>query len=120
MKPGVVNFLRRHEAEPAHGLDTGGDSEQRGTAIAFEAFAGGQHRRHDHGAAMHRATLERVVEILAVRRRAVDHRRIARAERTGVTDRRAGATRIDARRERPHVVAAPRGDAKAPYVYKKV
>ena len=74
MKAGLVGERRRDEAEPAHGLDADRDAEQRRAAVELVPLAGRQHRRHDHGAGMHRPALERVVEILAVDRGAVDER----------------------------------------------
>ena len=41
-------------------------------AVRLVPLAGGEHRRHDHRAGMHRPAFEGVVEILAMRRRAVD------------------------------------------------
>ena len=65
------------------------------------ALAGRQHRRHDHRAGMHRPALEGVVEILAVRRRAVDEGGAGRAERARVTDRGARAVVVAGLRAQP-------------------
>ena len=75
--------------------------EQRRAAVAAEALAGGEHRRHDHRAAVHRPALEGVVEILAVRGGAVDQRGVLGAEAAGVPDRRAGPAGVDAARRAP-------------------
>ena len=75
-----------------------------------------QHGRHDDGAGVHRAALERVVEILAMRRRAVDQRRAGRAERARMTDRGARAVIVARRERRLDVVLVARGDAEAEHV----
>ena len=81
MKAGFVGERRRHEAQPAHGLDADGDAEERRAAVELLPLADREHRRHDHRAGMDRAAFERVVEILAVDRRAVDDRGGRRAKR---------------------------------------
>ena len=60
-------------------------------AIGIVALASREHRRHDHGAGMHRTALEGVVEILAVRGGAVDEGGAGRAHRARMADRGAGA-----------------------------
>ncbi len=57
-------------------------------------LAGRQHRRHDHRAGMNGAALERVVEILAVDRGAVDESRSGGAQRARMADRGARAVVI--------------------------
>ena len=74
---------------------------QRRLAVEAVALAGGQHRRHDHRAGMHRAALEGVVEILAMRRRAVDEGGARRAQRARVADRGAGAVVVPAGERAP-------------------
>ena len=64
-------------------------------------LAGRQHRRHDHGAGMHRPALEGVVEILAVGRGAVDEGGAGRAHGARVADRGAGPVVVPGRRARP-------------------
>ena len=100
MKARVVDRLRPHQREPAQGLDTHRDAEPRSRTVAAEALARGEHRRHDDRAAVHRAAFERVVEVLAVRRGAVDQGGVLGAERLGVTDRRARPAGVDARASR--------------------
>ena len=82
--------------EPAHGLDADRDAEQRRRAVGIVPLAGRQHRRHDHRAGMHRPALEGVVEILAVRRGAVDEGGAGRAQGARVADRGAGAVVVPA------------------------
>ena len=85
-------------------------------AVAAVPLAGRQHRRHDHRAGMHRPALEGVVEILAVRRGAVDEGRARGAQRARVADRGAGAVVVPAASARLDVVLVARGDAEADHV----
>ena len=101
MKARFVGERRRHETQPAHGLDADGDAEQRGAAVELLPLADGKQRRHDDRAGMDRAAFERVVEILAVDGGAVYERGGRRGKRAGVTDRGA----------RPVVVAAGERDS---------
>ena len=78
MKPRLVDRLGATRLSRHMRFDARRDAEQRGAAVAAEALAGGEHRRHDHGARMHRPALEGVVEILAVRGGAVEQRRVFR------------------------------------------
>ena len=87
MKARFVGERRRHGAQPAHRLDADGNAEQRRAAVESEPLASRQHGRHHHRAGMDRAAFERVIEILAVDRRAVDERGGHGGERTGVADR---------------------------------
>ena len=66
--------------KPAHDLGADRNAEQRRSAVRSVAFAGRQHRRDDHRAGMHRPALESVVEILAMRRGAVDEGGACRAQ----------------------------------------
>ena len=59
-----------------------------------------EHRGHDHHARVHRPALEGVVEVLAVRRRAVDERGAGGIEVARVADRRAGPPESQAARAR--------------------
>ena len=81
VKAGLVDRLRHHQAQPAQHFGADRDPDQRHAAIGIVPLAGGQHRRHDHRAGMHRAALEGVVEILAMRRGAVDEGRPRRVQR---------------------------------------
>ncbi len=71
-KPALCTAFGTTVLKPAHRLGADRDAEQRRGAVRPVALAGRQHRRHDHRAGMHRAALEGVVEILAMRRGAVD------------------------------------------------
>ena len=104
MKPGLVNELGRDEAQPAHRLEACGDAKECGAAAAVEAFARREHGRHDDRSAVHRAALEGVVEILAVGRGAVDHRRVLGAKSACVPDGGARAAAVHARDKRPNVL----------------
>ena len=76
-------------------------------------LAGRQHRRHDHRAGMHRPALEGVVEILAMRRGAVDQSGAGRAQRARMADRRARPVVVAAGERAFDVVLVARGDAEA-------
>jgi hypothetical protein len=91
MESRLVDQLGRDEAQAAHRLDAGSDAEERRPAVAAETLARRKNRGHDDRAAVHRAALEGVVEVLAVRGGAVDHRRILGAETAAVPDRSAAA-----------------------------
>ncbi len=71
-------------------LGADGNAEQR-SALRAVPLAGRQHRRYDYRAGMHRTALERVVEILTMRRGAVDEGGAGRAEGARMTERRAWA-----------------------------
>ena len=64
-------------------------------------------------AAVHRPAFERIVEILAMRGGAVDHRRVFRAELAAMPERAARAAAIDAGDQRAHVIGIARGDAQS-------
>ena len=66
-----VHGLRHDKAQPAQHLDADGNALERRGTIRIVPLAGGQHRRRNHSAGVHRPALESVVEILAMRRRAV-------------------------------------------------
>ena len=113
MESRLVDQLGRDQAQPAQGFHARRDSEQRGGAAALEALARGEHGGNDDRARVHRPALEGVVEILAVRGGAVDHRGVFRAEAAGVPDRGAGAAAVDARDQRAHVIGRAGGNAKS-------
>ena len=111
VETGLVDGLRHHEAQPAQHFGADGDPDQRHAAIRMMPFAGGEHRRHDHGACMHRAALESVVEILAMRGRPIDEGGARRIQRALVPDRRAGTVIVATRQRASDVVLVARGDA---------
>ena len=111
METGLVNGLRHHEAQPAQHFGADCDPDQRHATVRIMPLAGGEHRRHDHGAGMDRAALESVVEILAMRGRAVDEGGACRSQRALVPDRRAGAVIVATRQRASDVVLIARGDA---------
>ena len=96
MKTGLVDGLGHHEAEPAEHLGADRDAGQRHAPVRMVPLAGRQNRRHDHRAGMHRPALEGVVEILAMRRGAVDEGRPRRGQSAGVADHRARAVIVPA------------------------
>ena len=82
--------------KPAQHLGADGNPDQRHAAVGIMPLAGGQHRRHDHRAGMHRPALKGVVEILAMRGGAVDESGARRVQRALVPDRRAGTVIVAA------------------------
>ena len=113
MEAGLVRLHRRHGREPAHGLDADRDAEQRRASVGMVPLASRQHRRHDHRAGMHRTALEGVVEILAMRRGAVDEGGAGRGHGARVPDGRAGAVVLPAGERGLDVVGVAHGDAEA-------
>ena len=78
------------ELETAQHFGAGGNADQRHAAIGIVPLAGRRHRRHDHRAGMDRPAFKGVVEILAMRRGAVDECGAGSGQRTLVPDRGAG------------------------------
>ena len=120
MKTGLMHGLRHHRGQAAHRLGADCDAEQRRCAVAVVALAGRQHRRHDHRAGVHGPALEGIVEILAVRRGAVDESGAGRAQRAGVTYRRAGPVVVATAERAFDVVLVARGDAEPDHVDQQV
>ncbi len=89
-------------------------------AVGIVALAGGEHGRHDDGAGMHRSALERVVEILAMRRGAVDEGGAGRAHAPGMADRGAGPIVVPAGERAGDIVLVARGDAEADHVDQQI
>ena len=120
MEARLVHGLRHHEAEPAQHLDADRDAAQRRRAVRIVPLAGRQHRRNDNRAGMHRPALESVVEILAVRGRAVDQRGAGRAQRARMADRGARPVVVAAGERRLDVVLVARRDAQADHVDREI
>ena len=97
-----------------------GDPEKRRLSIRIVPLAGGKHRRYDHGAGMHRAAFECVVEILAVRRRAVDQSRAGCAQTPLVADGGAGAVIVAGVERTRDIILVAGGDAEADHVDQQV
>ena len=74
MEARLVDGLGHDQAEPAHRLDADGDAVERIRAGDAVALGDRQHGRHDDDAGMHRTAFEGVVEILAMRGKAVQQR----------------------------------------------
>ncbi|WP_247835882.1 hypothetical protein [Bradyrhizobium sp. 200] len=120
VETGLVDGLRHHEAQPAQHLGADGDPGQRHSSVRVVPLAGGEHGRHDHGACMHRSALKSVVEILAMRGRAVDEGGARRIQRAPVSDRSAGAVIVAARQRASDVVLVARGDAQPDHVDQQI
>jgi hypothetical protein len=111
VEPRLVHEAGRDDREAADRLDPDRDPGERRAAVEAEALGDGEHRRHDDGTGMDRPALERVVEILAMRRRAVDERGARAVAGPGVPDDGAAALAIDAGERRSYVVGAARRKA---------
>src|SRR4029077_5907859 len=116
VKACFVHRLRHHEAEPAQHLDAYRGAAQRFGAVPVVPLAGREHRRHHHGAGMHRPAFEGVVGILAMRRGAVDQRRAPGTQRARMADRGARPVIVAGCERRLHVILAARGHAEADHV----
>src|SRR5207248_3403270 len=117
METGLVNAHGSDEARAAHELDAYRDAGERVHALQLVSFRHRQYGRHDHRTGVHRAAFERVVEILAVRGRAVDERGAGRVERARMGDCGTAACALPACDGRAYVVRPARGDAKTGHVY---
>jgi hypothetical protein len=84
------------------------------------ALAGGKHRRHDHRAGMDGTALERIVEILAVRRCAIDEGRARRRQRARVSDHCAGPVIVGTSERAFDIILLARGDTETNDVDQKV
>ena len=116
MEAGFVHGLRNHQAEAADGFDANCEPKQHILSRPSLVLGGGQHRRDDDGAGMHRAALEGVIEILAMRRRAIDEgcRRCRVPARMPDNGCRPG---IAPRRARGcNVISVPRDEAQADHI----
>ncbi len=113
METRFVNALRRHEARAAHELRADSDAGKRICAFQAIALPHREHRRNDDGAGVDRPALESIVEVLAVRRSAVDEGSPGRVERALMADRGAAARAFPAAHGGTHVIAVSRRDAKA-------
>ena len=120
MKARLVHGLRHHEAQTAKHFGADRDPDQRHAAVGIVPLAGGEHRRHDHGAGMHRAALERVVKILAMRRGAVDEGRARGRQHAHMADRGANAVVVAALERARDIVLVARGDAETDDVDQQV
>ena len=116
MKSGFVGERRRNERQPAHRLDADSEAEQRRFAVAAVALAGREHRRHDDGAGMDRAALERIVEILAVDGGAVDERRGGGGQRARMADRGARPVIVAGGERAFHIIFVARGHGEPDHV----
>ena len=112
-KPALWISFGATRLRAAHELAAHRHAAQRILAGDLFPLADREHRRHDHRAGVHRAALEGVVEVLAVRRGAVDERRAAGVERALVADGGAAAGGFPAVERGAHVVRVARGDAQA-------
>ena len=110
VKPGLVNEPRCNKAQAADGLDPDADAEKRRAPIEAETLGSSQDRWDYHGAGMHGAALERVVEILAMRGDAVDECGARGVAGSGVADDGATALAVGAGAGGLDVIGAARGE----------
>jgi len=111
VKARLVDELRRDEARAAHHLGAHRDAAQGISSFDLVSFCNGENGRHDYRAGVHRPALESVVEVLAVRRGAVDKSRPGGIERARVSDCGATAGSLPSRKRGGHVVGPARRDA---------
>jgi hypothetical protein len=104
MEARLVHGLRRDEAQPAHSLDTDGNSAQRRRPACDVALAGSEHRRNDDGARMHRTAFERIVEIFPMRRGAVDESSPGGAAECRVAEDGARSVLVPGGKAEPHYI----------------
>ena len=110
----LVHRLGHHQAQPADRLHAGGDAEERGSAVEPFLLRGGEDRGYDDGARVDRAALERIVEVLSVRRGAVDEGSRRCPHLPGVSDRgRRARVRAPGGERRPDVIRPARHQAEA-------
>ena len=119
MKARLVHSHRRHGAQPAHDFDADGDAAQEIVARQAVALRRGEHGGHDHGAGVYRAAFVGVVEVFAVRGRAVDEGRAFGTQRCVMAEDGAGACAVDGGERRGDVVFVARCDADAGDVEQK-
>jgi len=112
MKAGFVNQLGRHCAQPADHFAANRDAACELHAAQAMLFRGGEQCGDDRRACMRRAAFVGVVEVFAVRRRAVAKRRHREAARIGPADDGASARIVGGRERCLHEIAIARRDAK--------
>ena len=110
MKASPVHGLGHNKAKTAQHLDAGRDAVQRRSAVGIVPLACRQHRRHHNRPGMHRPALEGVVEILAMRRRAIGERSAGRTQSARVADRGAWAIIVAGGERRLDVALVASGD----------
>ena len=120
MEAGAVDRGRRDQREAAHQLGPDHVAAQHVGALEPVLLGGGEHRRQDHGAGVHRGALEAVVEVLAMRRGAVDQRGAGGIQAAGVAERGAGARTLPGGERGADVVGVPGGDAQARDVEQRI
>ena len=76
MKARFMHCLRRHQRHAAHDFNASCNALHHGISVKPALLRNRQNRWYDDGAGMHRAAFKRIVEILAMGRRAVDQRRV--------------------------------------------
>ena len=120
VKARFVHGLGHHEAETAQHFGADGNADQRHAAIGIVPLAGRKHRRHDHRAGMDRPAFKGVVEILAMRRGAVDKGGACSGQRALVPDRGAGSVIVAALLRARDVILVARGDAEPDHVDQQI
>ena len=113
MKPRLVHALGRHQAQTAHELTTDRDATSCAAPRETVLLGRGEHSRDDHRAGVHRAALEGIVVVLAVRRRAIAQRRGGNVEAAGMTDERARTGFCRRAQRGLDVIAVARGHAQS-------
>ena len=106
MEAGAMDRGRRDQREAAHQLGADDVAAQQVGARAAVALGGGEHRRQHHRAGMHRRALEAVVEVLAMRRGAVDEGSAGGIQAAAMAERGARALGVPGRERGADVVRA--------------
>ena len=120
MEAGLVHRLGHDEAEAAQHLGADRNTDQRHAAVRIVPLAGREHGRHDDGPGMHGATLERVVEILAMRGGAVDEGRARRGQHARMADRGAATVIVRAAEAAANIILVARGDTEPDHVDQQI
>jgi hypothetical protein len=113
MEAGLVHSLGHDEAQAADGLNADGDPPERGLPSEAVGFGCRQHRGHDYRTGMNRAAFKGVIEVFAMRGRAIDEGRTRRAHALGVTDDGGGTLLRPCGERRGDILAAARRNAQA-------
>src|SRR5262245_16632861 len=120
MEAGLVYRLGHDGTQAAHDFRADGDAQQCRAAFRLVPLASGQDGWHNHRAGVYRPAFKRIVEILAVRRGAVDECRSRGAERAGMADSRARPLVIAAGERASDVSLVAGSDAESDHINEQI
>jgi hypothetical protein len=112
----LVHLACGNVVQPADGFQARDDAEKHLLAGKMVPLTGREHRRKHHGSHSDRGALERVVEILAMRRDAVDDRGTCSIEAAHMADQRAGSVAVPTTHDLLDVSLSPGGNAQPGHV----